>query len=119
MNTFVMLTRVAPTSVHTPQTFEALARQAADHIRRECPDVTWLANYAVLGRYDYVDIFTAPDVATATRVSTIIRSYGGADAEVLPATEWREFKDMLHGVTHAPESVPLVGRHPKGVIEVS
>ena len=98
MNTFVMLTSVAPEMAHTPQMLEALEQKAMTHVRAECPGVKWMANYAVLGRYDYVDVFTAPDVATATKVSTIIRSYGGAHTEVWPATEWREFKNMLHAM---------------------
>jgi uncharacterized protein with GYD domain len=98
MSTFVMLTRVAPEMARTPQMLETLEQQAMGHIRAECPDVKWVANYAILGPYDYVDIFTAPDVATATKVSTVIRSYGGAHTEVWPATEWREFKSMLNAM---------------------
>lgn len=101
MSTFVMLTSVAPEVARTPQMLETLEQKAMSHVRAECPDVKWVANYAVLGRYDYLDVFTAPDVATATRVSTIIRSYGGAHTEVWPATEWREFKSMLHAMPGA------------------
>jgi uncharacterized protein with GYD domain len=101
MNTFVMLTSVAPEMVHTPQVLETLEQKAMKHVRAECPDVKWVANYAVLGRYDYLDVFTAPDVATATKVSTIIRSYGGAHTEVWPATEWRDFKRMLNAMPSA------------------
>lgn len=98
MSTYVMLTSVAPEAVRTPQMFETLEQKAMAHVRAECPEVKWVANYAVLGPYDYVDIFTAPDNATATKVSTIIRSYGGARTEVWAATEWREFKNMLHAM---------------------
>lgn len=98
MGTFVMLTSVAPDMVSTPRVLEDLEQEAMEHIRAECPDVKWVANYATLGPYDYLDVFTAPDVATATKVSTIIRSYGGARTEIWPATEWREFKRMLHAM---------------------
>jgi uncharacterized protein with GYD domain len=101
MTTFIMLTRVAPEAARTPQMLEMLEHKAMEHIRAECPEIKWVANYAVLGPYDYVDIFTAPDVATATKVSTIIRRYGGAHSEIWAATEWREFKDMLHHMPHA------------------
>lgn len=98
MGTFVMLTRVAPEVARTPQMLEMLERKMADHIRAQCPDVKWLANYAVLGPYDYVDVFAAPDITTAMKVSAITRSYGGAHAEVWAAAPWREFKEMLHGI---------------------
>jgi hypothetical protein len=35
--------------------------------------VTWRANYAVLGPYDYLDIFETPDIEAAMKVSTIVR----------------------------------------------
>lgn len=99
METFIMLTRIAPAAVRTPQALEALEQRATEHIRKDCPDVLWIVNYAVLGPYDYLDIFTAPDIATATKVSAIVRSYGRAHSEIWPATEWREFKDMLRHLT--------------------
>lgn len=32
-----------------------------------CPEVRWQASYVLLGPADYLDIFTAPDNATATK----------------------------------------------------
>ena len=101
MLTFIMLTRVSPEEARSPQSLESLEQAAMAQIRRECPQVKWSESYAVLGPYDYVDIFTAPDVATATKVSTLIRTYGHAHTEIWPATQWKTFKEMLHGLPHA------------------
>jgi len=49
----------------------------------------------VLGNADYVDIFTAPKNATATKVAEIIRTFGHATTEIWPATEWSEFQRLL------------------------
>jgi uncharacterized protein with GYD domain len=98
MNTFVMLTRVSHEGLRSPLALESLEKEVMAQVRSECPDVNWLHSYAVLGPYDYMDIFEAPDVASAMRVATLIRTLGHAESEVWPATAWGTFKDMLHGL---------------------
>ncbi len=101
MTTFVILTRVSPDVARSPQTLQDLEKRAMEHIRADCPDVKWLNSYALLGPYDYLDIFEAPDIETAAKVSTLIRTYGRAHSEVWAATEWSAFKKMLQGLPHA------------------
>src|SRR3989344_1387693 len=101
MATFIMLTRISPEAVKAPQSLEKLEQEAMQHIRAECPEVKWRQSYALLGAYDYLDIFTAPDIETAAKVSTLIRAYGRAPSEVWAATEWARFKEMLHGMPQA------------------
>jgi uncharacterized protein with GYD domain len=98
MPVFAMLTRLAPQMLRTPQTVEELERQAMERVREACPQVAWLHSYAVLGPYDYLDIFDAPDNETATRVSVLIRTYGRAHSEIWPATEWTQYKEILRGL---------------------
>jgi hypothetical protein len=62
MGTYIMLTRLASGTPRTARNLEELERSAMDQIKRQCPKVHWLHSYAVLGRPDYIDIFTAPDV---------------------------------------------------------
>jgi uncharacterized protein with GYD domain len=98
MGTFIMLTKLARGVSHTAPNLEQLERSAVDHVKQQCPNVRWLNSYAVLGRPDYVDVFTAPDVETAMKVSALVRTFGAADTEVWPAVEWDQFKTIARSM---------------------
>jgi len=102
MSTFIMLTRLNPDAAKFPAKMEDLERKVVDRISADCPDVKWLGSYAVLGPYDYLDIFSAPDNESALRVSVLIRTFGHAHTEVWPATEWKRFKDIVHTLPDTP-----------------
>jgi uncharacterized protein with GYD domain len=98
MAIYVMLTKLSPEALTRPESVEELNRQVEDRIKRECPEVKWLANYAVLGPYDYLDIFEAPDSDTATKVVLLVRSFGHATTETWVATRWERFVDLAKGL---------------------
>jgi uncharacterized protein with GYD domain len=98
MQTFIMLTRLTPEVLRTPASMEELEKRAVDHIAQECPSVKWLHSYVLLGPYDYLDIFKAPDMETALKVSAMIRTFGRAHSEIWGATEWGNFKNIIHSL---------------------
>jgi uncharacterized protein with GYD domain len=105
---FAMLTRLTPEAVPTPHALWHLERRSMKRIHEECPDVKWIQSYSVLGRYDYLDIFDAPDVDSAAKVAVLIRSYGHSATELWPIVEWSRFKSILRTVaSHPEESAPL------------
>ena len=95
MSTFIMLTRLAHGALTSPSSLENLEREVMDRVRAECPEVEWLKSFAVLGPCDYLDIFQAPDIETATKVATIVRTFGHAETEIWAATEWDTFKELV------------------------
>lgn len=95
MLTFIMLTRLSPDATRSPQALEQLERKAMERIRKDCPDVEWVSSYAILGPCDYLDVFRAKDIETASKVSTLIRTLGHAQTEIWTATEWDRFKEIV------------------------
>jgi uncharacterized protein with GYD domain len=95
MVTYVMLTRLTPETVKSPADLKDLEQTVADRVRKDCPQVKWLANYAILGPYDYLDIFEAPDEETAAKVVMIVRSFGHASTETWTALPWERFEQVI------------------------
>jgi uncharacterized protein with GYD domain len=99
MATFILLTRLTHgTAEMKDLTPEGVEQQIIERVRAVCPQVEWVSSYAVLGPYDYLDVFRAPDVETALQVSMIVRRFGHAQTEVWGATEWARFKELAHSV---------------------
>jgi len=91
MKTFVMMTKVARHDANLVEVGAKLqdrARNALawlDEIKAQCPEVRFIAHYALLGHWDFMDIYEAPDEETAVKVSIISRSYGAHQIESWPA----------------------------------
>jgi uncharacterized protein with GYD domain len=98
MANYIMLTRLSPEALTRPGAVANLNKKVEERIRQECPGVKWLANYAVLGPCDYLDIFEAPDADTATRVALLVRSFGHATTETWVATPWDRFLSLAQGL---------------------
>lgn len=94
MPTYIMLTRITPEAVTDPKYVEKLERKVVDKIAKKCPEVKWIGSYSVLGPYDYVDIFDAPDAESATKVALLVRSFGHGTTETWVATPWDRFVQL-------------------------
>jgi uncharacterized protein with GYD domain len=95
MPTYAMLTRLTPEAVKEPSDLKRLEQKVNERIREDCPQVRWLGNYAILGPYDYLDLFEAPDEATAARVVMIVRSFGHAQTETWTILPWERFETLI------------------------
>ena len=98
MATYMMLTRLSPGALTRPGSVTELNKKVGERIRKQCPAVKWIANYAVLGACDYMDIFEAPDPDTATRVALLVRSFGHATTETWLATPWDRFQALARAL---------------------
>ena len=75
MKTFVMMTKLAPADallVDLGSKMQGHARKGRswiEQIKEKCPEVHFKAHYALLGHWDYMDIYEAPDDETAAKVT--------------------------------------------------
>lgn len=100
MPTFVLMTRLDPGALKDAESRKRMGKEWLHKVRDACPEVRWLAHYAILGPYDFMDIYEAPDVETAHKVSLISRSEGALEAESWQALEYRNFLDILQEIEH-------------------
>lgn len=104
MPLFILLTRISTEAIHQPRSFDTIERHVIERVRAECPEVKWVNNYAVMGPWDYLDVFSAPDVDTAMRVSVLVRTYGHAHTEVWPAMHWDDFRTLARSLPGKAET---------------
>lgn len=70
---FALLVRLEPHARLGSAEHEARERRLADQIKT-CAGVSWVSSYGVLGPYDFLEIFEAPDEVAAAKVSAIFRA---------------------------------------------
>ena len=89
MPTFVMLTTLSPEGVQTVKNNPSRIREVNKEV--ESLGASVKAQWATLGRYDFVNIVEAPDEKTMARVSMELGSRGTARYESLAAIPIDEF----------------------------
>jgi uncharacterized protein with GYD domain len=89
MPTFVMLTQLSPEGVQTVKNNPNRIREVNKEI--ESLGASVKAQWATLGRFDFVNIVEAPDEATMARVSMELGSRGTARYESLSAIPIDDF----------------------------
>ena len=99
MATYVMLTRLSPDAIGDPNTIAELGQRVTDKLNAEVPEAKWISSYAVLGPYDYLDLFEAPDNEIAAKAAVIVRSFGHATTEIWPATPWDRFVEVVRSAS--------------------
>ncbi len=98
MPTFMLMTRLNPESLSTAEDRRKTGKQWLKKVKKLCPGVKWIAHYAILGPFDFVDIYHAPDDETAHKVSLISRSTGALSAESWQVMEYDRYLKMLEDV---------------------
>jgi len=99
MQTYILMTTLNPGGIGNASDRRGKGKDWLDKVHRACPDVHWIAHYALLGRYDFMDVYEAPDDETAHKVSLISRHEGAVSAESWPAMGYERHLELLADVT--------------------
>ena len=81
MPTYILMTRLTPDVTKKLKERERIGKQWKKAVKDKCPGVKWVNHYSLLGPYDFMDIYEAPDEETAAKVSWITLSMGAVTAE--------------------------------------
>lgn len=98
MPTFILMTRHSPKSLHDARSRKQMGKEWMQKVRRSCPEVKWITHYAILGPYDFMDIYEAPSVEIAHKVSLISRAEGALEAESWQAMQYDKFLKVLNEI---------------------
>ena len=98
MTTFILMTKLAPGALQDARGRRMTGQEWLEKVRSNCPAVKWIAHYALLGQYDFMDIYEASSVETAHKVALISLSEGALSAESWEATPYDRFLELLEGI---------------------
>ncbi len=98
MPTFVLMTKLSTEAMGDPRGRKAVGKEWLKKVATHCPDVHWISHYAILGRYDFMDIYEAPDIETAHKVSYISRTEGALEAESWQALAYDQYLSLVDDV---------------------
>jgi len=98
MATFVLMTKLTPEVTKELKNREKIGKKWMKKVSEKCPEVKWIAHYALLGPYDFMDIFEAPNEETAAKVSMITLSSGAIQAESWTAIPYNRFLKLVEEI---------------------
>jgi len=85
MPTFRMHTKFSVDPIRSTEAQRELEKRTMDHLRSEFTQVTW-KHLSLLGPYEYIETFCAPNMDTAVEITEVVRSFGNAQTEGWPAS---------------------------------
>ena len=98
MATFILMTKLTPEVTKDVKHREKIGKRWLTRVNEKCPEVKWLVHYALLGPYDFMDIFEAPDEEVAAKVAAITLASGAIQAESWTAIPYNRFLEIVEDI---------------------
>ncbi|MHC4859160.1 MAG: GYD domain-containing protein [Planctomycetota bacterium] len=94
MATYVLMTKLSSELTSKMRDRAEIGRAWIDRVREKCPEVKFIAHYALFGPYDFMGIYEAPNEESAAKVSMISLSHGALTAESWVAIPYRRLLEL-------------------------
>jgi uncharacterized protein with GYD domain len=91
MATYILLTKLSSEGLGDPHKRENIGRKWFTTVKKKSPEVKWVDHYALLGPFDFMDIYQAPNEEVAAKVSMITMAHGAVKAETWAALPYNKF----------------------------
>jgi len=98
MTTFVLLSKISAESVKRVKNLAEMDKAFERKLKEQCPEVKRIASYALLGAYDFLHIFEAPDATTAAKVALLANEFGAGSTQTLTAIPFIEFTKLVEEI---------------------
>ncbi len=98
MKTFILMTKLSPEVSKKMKERAKIGRYWLDQVKDKCPEVRFISHYALLGSYDFMDIYEAPDDDVAAKVSLISMENGAFEAQSLSAIPYKRFLELIEEI---------------------
>ena len=95
MQTYILLTKLSPDLLKQMKDRAEIGKSWLDQVKEKCPEVRFISHYALLGEFDFLDIYEAPDEETAAKVSIISQANGAFLAQSMPAIPYKRFLELV------------------------
>lgn len=95
MPTFVLMTKLPPEISQKMKERASVGREWLSKVKEKCPGVKFIGHYALLGPYDFLDIYEANDEEEAAKVSMISLAFGAERAESWNAIPYNKFLELI------------------------
>ena len=98
MQTFVLMTKLSPEVGSRVKERSTIGRVWLDQVKEKCPEVKFISHYGLLGPFDFIDIYEAPNEEVAAKVSMISMANGAFRAESWVAIPYKRLVKLTEEI---------------------
>jgi uncharacterized protein with GYD domain len=105
MSVYVLMTKLGPRVLEDKRGRKQVGKEWKALVEKICPGIKFLSHYALLGPYDFMDIYEAKSDEDAIKVSLLSRASGALVAESWPAQPYDKYIELATAVEKAASEV--------------